>query len=231
MRRSFNYLAVICFSLLSLSMHKPLRLHRAECPTITIDCWTDLIESNQPFKVSVTVTGADQKLSLSYKWSTSAGTIISGQGTPTITIQNPKPHCQTTTATVEVGGLDASCQNSASCSVNVDPPPVSRKFDEYGAIAFKDEKVRLERFAAQLKKELGGQGYIVFYNRRRASNSQAQRQANRDRMYLININGMDEARIVTVDGGARDETTFELWIAPQGAPAPPNFMIRIPECP
>ena len=231
MRRTYKCLAVICFSLLSLSMHRPPRLPQAECPTITVDCWTDLIEANQPFKVSVTVNGADQKLSLSYKWSTSAGTIISGQGTPTITIQNPKPHCQTTTATVEVGGLDSSCRNSASCTMVVDAAPVGRKFDEYGAIAFKDEKVRLERFAAQLKSETGAQGYIVFYNRRRARRSQAQRRANRDRMYLININGIDDARIVTVDGGERDKPIIELWIAPQGAPGPPGFMIRIPECP
>lgn len=230
MRRIFK-LTVIGISLMSLNMSAPTPSGRTQCPTITIECATELIEPNKPFKVTVNVDGADPKLSLSYNWSTSAGTIVSGQGTPAIIIQNPLPHCQTTTATVEVAGLDSSCQRTASCTTTIYGIPVSRKFDEYEAIGFKDEKARLEKFAAQLRTEPGSTGYIVFHQGRRANAGQAVRRAERAKIYLVNTVEIDSARILTVDGGERDAMMIELWIAPQGAPAPPDFVSTLPKCP
>jgi hypothetical protein len=234
MRRTYKCLAMVCFSLLNLgvgSSSSRVRSPETECPAIMVECPTQLIEPDDPFKITVTVTGADPKLSLSYNWSTSAGTIVSGQGTPMITMRDPKSHCHTTTVTVTVAGLDSSCQNTASCTMVVDMAPVSRKFDEYGGITFKDEKARLDKFAAQIKQEAGASGYIVFYNGRRANDSRARRRAARDRMYLINIGGIDANRVVTVEGGERAKRTMELWIAPQGAPAPPLFMVSPAPCP
>lgn len=227
MLRTFNCLAVICFSLMSLGVRAP----ETQCPAIMVECPARLIKPDDPFKVTVTVTGADPKLSLSYNWSTSAGTIISGQGTPAITMLDPKPHCHTTTVTVKITGLDSSCQNTASCTMVVDTPPVSRKFDEYGDIAFKDEKARLDKFGAQMKQEFGASAYIVFYKGLRANDSRARRRAARDRMYLINIGGIDANRVVAVEGGERAKLTMELWITPQGAPAPPRFMVSPAPCP
>ncbi len=108
---------------------------------------------------------------------------------------------------------------------------MSRKFDEYGDISFDDEKGRLDKFAAQLKNEPDSQGHIVFYNGVRANNRASQRQAKRGRAYLINTDGIDAKRIFAVKGGERDAMTIELWISPQGAPVPPDFVSPLPQCP
>jgi hypothetical protein len=210
-------------------MSTPSQTHVAECPTITVECPTDLSELGETITVTATLTGAGSSSNPTYNWNVSAGTIVGGQGTPTVTV---KLDCQTMTATLEVGGLDPSCQNRASCSLIIERPPVARKFDQYGDIAFKDEKARLDRFAAQLKNEAGSSGYIVFYDGSSANAGKAERRASRSKIYLINTVGIDNDRILTVDGGGgRKELALELWIAPQGAVPPPDNTKALPKCP
>jgi hypothetical protein len=126
---------------------------------------------------------------------------------------------QTITATVEIGGLAPECQRTASCTFTISQRLVARKFDEYGDIRFNDEKARLDNFAIQLQNEPGSTGYIVVYAARTGPAGQAQARADRAKDYLVNTRGIDAARIVTIDGGCREDLTVELWIAPQGAPA------------
>ena len=231
MQRTLKCLMVVCISLMSLSLNMPAQSSNTECPTVMVDCPTQLIRPDEPFTVSARINGADPNLGLNYQWSVVGGTIISGQGTPSITVKSSRPDCQALTATVEVSGLNPSCQDSASCSMIPGSPPVSRKFDEYSDISFDDEKGHLERFAAQLKNEPDSQGYIVFSGGVRANDRASQRQAKRARNYLINTNGIEAARIFAVKGSAHDAITIELWIAPQGAPAPPDFVSTLPPCP
>jgi hypothetical protein len=37
---------------------------------------------------------------------------------------------------------------------------------------------------------------------------------------MVNTRGVDPGRIVTVDGGYREDMTVELWIVPSGATPP-----------
>jgi hypothetical protein len=220
MRRSFNCLAVVCFSLLSLSMTVPSQSPATECPTIVVDCPTSCYKPGQSFTVTVNVTGADPTKSLSYNWSVSSGTITSGQGTTSITLIQPAD-CQVMTATVEVTGLDASCINTASCSTTTDCCwGVSRPFDKYGDLAFADEKKRLDHFAEQLKKEPDAKGHIMIYGKRGAHADEAQARAARIKDYLITKAGIPAERLVTIDGGDHERFAVELWITPQGARPP-----------
>ena len=43
---------------------------------------------------------------------------------------------------------------------------------------------------------------------------------NRSRDYVVNTRNIDRARVVVVNGGAREVDTIELWIVPQGAQPP-----------
>jgi len=225
MWRAFNCLAVLCLSLLSLSMSVPSQSPKTECPTITVDCPTSCYKSGHPFTVTANVTGVDPKLSLSYEWSVTNGTITSGQGTPSINV-TLADECQLITATVEVKGLDASCQNTASCSSATDCcwPLVSRRFDKYGDLAFVDEKKRLDYFAEQLKNEPESQGYILVYGKRGAPAGEAKTRATRAKDYLVTKLGIDEKRLATIDGGEHERLAVELWITPQGGrpPSPIN---------
>jgi hypothetical protein len=218
MRRTFKCLAMVCVSLLSLSMSAPVRSPAAECPTVTVDCPTNCPETGDTFTVTANVTGADPALKLTYNWSLSSSTIISGQGTPTITCIKVEAD-QSVTATVEVGGLDSSCQNSASCSWHCDRP-ISRRFDKFGDLAFADEKKRLDNFAEQLKNEPDSQGYILVYGKRGARAGEAEARATRAKDYLVTKGGIVAERLVMIDGGDHERLAIELWIAPHGAPPP-----------
>ncbi len=220
MRRTFKCLAMICFSLLSLSMGAPPRSLSTECPTVTVDCPTQLITPGEIATVTANVAGAAPNLKLDYAWSISTGSIIAGQGTQTITVDTTGTDRQTLTATVEVGGLDFSCQKTASCSFTNYHIPVSRRFDKYGDLAFADEKKRLDNFAGQLKNEPESQAYIIAYGKQGARTGEAQARADRARQYLIDKPGIEAERIVTVDGGIHVRFTLELWITPQGGRPP-----------
>jgi hypothetical protein len=169
---------------------------------------------------------------VTYNWSVSAGTISSGQGTSSITVDTAGLGGQTVTATVEVGGLDPACSRTASCSTSVTAPaPPATKFDEYGNIRFNDEKARLDNYAIQLQNQPGAQGYIIAYG---SCAGEAQARADRAKDYLVNTRGIDAGRIVTMDGGCRADLTVELWIVPTGATPPAastdNIISPCPEC-
>ncbi len=189
------------------------------CPTVAVSC-PDTVEQGTPITFTANVTGGDPSVAATYNWSVSAGTITSGQGTPSITVDTSNVGATAVTATVNVGGYPPECQTQASCTTQVTVRPIARKFDEYGNIAFNDEKARLDNFAIQLQNEPGSQGYIIAYAGRRARAGEAQARADRAKDYLVNTRGIDPGRIVTVDGGYREDLTVELWIVPSGAIAP-----------
>lgn len=191
------------------------------CPEIDVSCPTGLTEQGTPVTFTANVRGGDPNASITYNWTVSAGTIKSGQGTTSIEVDTTGLGGQTVTGTVELGGLAPECKSSASCSAQISAPPQPRKFDEYGNIAFNDEKARLDNFAIQLQNEPGSQGYIIAYGGRKGRAGEAQARADRAKNYLVNTRGIDSGRLVTVDGGYREDLTVELWIVPTGATPPP----------
>ncbi|HJT28923.1 MAG TPA: Ig-like domain-containing protein, partial [Pyrinomonadaceae bacterium] len=186
------------------------------CPVVSVSCPTD-VEANQP--VTFTASVSNGPAGATYNWSVSAGTISSGQGTSTITVDTNGLGGQSVTATVSVGGADPSCTGtSASCTTSVKPPPTpARKFDEYGNIRFNDEKARLDNYAIQLQNEPGSTGTILVYG---SCAGEAQQRGDRAKDYLVNTRGIEAGRITVVDGGCRADLTVQLWVVPQGAAAP-----------
>ena len=49
---------------------------------------------------------------------------------------------------------------------------------------------------------------------------EAQRRCRRAVSYVIRRRGIEASRIVTVDGGYREDLTVELWVLPPGATPP-----------
>ena len=200
------------------------------CPTVSVSCPSD-IEEGQPVTFTASVTGGPEGATWTYNWSVSAGTITSGQGTSTITVDTTGVTGQVT-ATVSLGGADPSCNNTNSCTTGVRPrpqPPV--KFDEYGNIRFNDEKARLDNYAIQLQNSPGSTGTIIVYG---SCAGEAQQRGDRAKDYLVNTRGIEAGRITVVDGGCRADLTVQLWIVPQGStpPAadPAGAVEPCPEC-
>jgi hypothetical protein len=189
---------------------------RPVCPNVTINC-PDVQQAGTPVTFTASVSGGTPGISPVYNWVVSAGQIISGQGTPTITVDTAGLAGQPITATVEVAGYQLDCR--ASCQASVPAPPDSKKFDEIGEVARDDEKARFDVFAIELQNSPGAQGYIIGYGGSRRFGTGRQR-AERARDYIVGTRGIDAGRIVVLDGGARTTGSTQLWIVPAGATPP-----------
>ena len=190
------------------------------CPNVTVSCPNE-VNVGQPITFTANVSGGDASITPTFNWSVSAGTISSGQGTSSITVDTADLGGQTITATVNVSGYPATCAVSSTCSTQVVRAAApARKVDEYGNIRFNDEKARLDNFAIALQNEPGSQGTIIAYGGRVGRAGEAQARADRARDYLVNTRGIDAGRIQTIDGGFRDTLTVELYVVPAGATAP-----------
>ena len=202
------------------------------CPTVSVSCPSD-VKVGSPITFNASVTGGPAGLAPTYNWSVSAGTISSGQGTSSITVDTAGIGGQTVTATVELGGVAPECSRTASCSTSVMVEEVINptKFDEYGDIRFNDEKARLDNYAIQLQNQTGSQGYIIAYG---TCEGQGQARADRAKNYLVNTRGIEATRITTIDGGCRADLAVELWIVPTGANPPAattdNAVSPCPDC-
>jgi hypothetical protein len=114
---------------------------------------------------------------------------------------------------VETAGLRESIKLNDLIGIKEDP----KKFDEYHAIAFNDEKARLDPFANQIHNDPTTSAYMVVYG---TNPCEAQARVDRAKDYLVNIRGVDASRIVILSPGCHTEFSVELWMVPMGASAP-----------
>ena len=189
------------------------------CPTIIVDCPSDVSKPGELRTFTATVTGA-ATAKLSYAWAISGGTIRSGQGTPTIQVE--VEGLSGLTGTVTVTGVPESCVSSASCTTSICSGFIlSRLYDRYGKLRWAEERKRLDSFADELQHQPGAQGYVVVSPGPKETEQSALRRAARAQSYLVNTRGIDAGRIVMGAGEAREALTVELWIVPAGATPPP----------
>ena len=187
------------------------------CPNVGIEC-PDRVVVGEPLTFRSNVSGGTGNVTPVYNWTVSAGTIIEGQGTDTIRVDTTGLAGQSVTATLRMGGYQLDC--SATCTVNFPVPVECRKFDEFPAIAYNDEKARLDNYAIEMQNDPGATAYVIVYPGQRGKPTDVQRHTNRVVDYLVNSRGINAQRIVTVVGPARDVLMVELWLCPQGARPP-----------
>jgi len=197
----------------------------AQCPKISVSSPTD-VQDGQPITFTANVTGLGRNDDVTYNWTVSAGTISSGQGTSSITVDTEGAVGQSSTATVGVGGLLRRCNNSASATTSIGNRAAARKIDEYGPIRLADEKARLDNFAIELQNDPTARGYVVAYAARGSAPSSAVTRLNTAKNYLVNIRGIESSRIITVNGGTRATAKTDLWVVPDGA-APPAASLPV----
>ena len=96
----------------------------------------------------------------------------------------------------------------------------SRKFDEFGDVNCEDEMARLDNLAVQLQQGSGTVGHIIVYGGRVGRRGEARARASRMKTYLVKNRGVDASRILTIDGGYRENLTVEIWMWPRSAGVP-----------
>ena len=211
-------LLITLASLAALPAGVPAANRPRACPTLSVSC-PETLTKGVPVTFTVNVENAPDDVNPTYKWVVSAGTITSGQSTSSITVDTTElPAFKELTATVEVGGLPEGCPRSASCSVTLITCIYRPKIDEYGNLRWSDEKARLDNFAIELQNDPSNVGFLVGYGGRRSFRGEAARRTERAKKYLTTARGITADRVVTVDGGYREELTVELWTSSKDAP-------------
>jgi hypothetical protein len=193
---------------------------QAQCPTVRVSC-PDSVSGGEAITFVVTASGGDPQVTPTFNWTVSAGSISSGQGTSVITVDmTGVPGDTNVTATVDLGGFNRSCAVASSCTTMVMKKAEARKFDEYGKIRPADENARLDNFVIELQNDPTAQGYLIAYGGRRSKAGEAKKAAARAKTYLVKKRGLTAQRLTTVDGGYREESSYELWLVPPGAQPP-----------
>jgi hypothetical protein len=177
------------------------------------------------FSADVAYTGQS---ALNYTWTVSppAARIMSGAGTPTITVDSTGSGNRRVTAilVVDDGSGDRACRQTAQASTAIIAPTIipntPKRFDEFPSVAYDDDKARLDNLAIELQNSPGSTGYVIAYAGRGRRADHADRMGRRALDYLRNTRGIDSGRVVFVNGGTRERDTYELWIVPQGAEPP-----------
>ena len=187
------------------------------CPNVSIYC-PDTVALGAPVTFTANLSGGTANVTPIYNWTVTTGTIISGQGTPTIQVDTTGLGGQSITANLSVEGYNLNCP--ASCSVQVPRKISSTLSDTYPPIRLNDEKARLDNFAIQLQNDPNAKGYVVVYGGAKAKPGEKQKRVKRAYDYLVNTRGLSADRLITMEGGMRDVTTTELWLVPLGADPP-----------
>ena len=191
---------------------------RPVCPAVEITCPT-APGIDQPLTFTSNYNGGTPGITPVYNWTVSAGTIIEGQGTDRIKVDTTGLAGQTVRASLSLGGYNLEC--AADCAIKIPAPKLAgRRFDEFPDIARNDEKARLDNFVIELQNDPSATAYVIVYPGKTAKKREVQEHSGRVVDYLVNSRGLDQRRIVTLVGPKRDQLHVELWLTPQGAPAP-----------
>jgi hypothetical protein len=83
------------------------------CPAVSVSVPND-VTLVRPITFEANVTGGDPEMKPTYTWSISAGKIISGQGTPKLTVDGSNLGRETITATVSLGGAHPLCSGTTA---------------------------------------------------------------------------------------------------------------------
>ena len=190
------------------------------CATLSVTGPAGITTPGDVMTFTANVSGGSQTTT-TYNWTVSAGTIESGQGTPSITVRTDEALAGgNVTATVNIGGADPACNcpTSASETAPVAARPEAVLIDTFGNLPADEIRGRLDTFFAELQNNPNNQGYIINYGTDRQI-------AARERLITNHIafRNFDRSRITLVRGGDTGEgPTTKLYRIPPGAtnPAP-----------
>lgn len=195
------------------------------CPVFSVDGPSSAEDFDKPLFFRANI---DRKLSPNerIRWTTSAGKILSGQGTESITVENVSKTGMGITATVEIIGLPGGCQNSFSASAPtvclLIPELITIKVDKFGKVTNKVLREKVGILSQELKEDPSATASIVKYIAKRTNKLDVYRNLQTILNHLKS-DGIDEERInfqIPLENG---EIT-EFWFVSAGAKMPLSDM-------
>ena len=176
-----------------------------------------------PLKFSAAFTLHRPGSSFEYFWSVKNGEIVDGQGTDSIIVQPGEGTVTNVSATVELKGFSAECNETASHTtvVGVSPYRLSNFEENYSEAM----QINLDRLTDILQKHPLLHGYIFVYGGRMTGRGEAERKSERVRHYLTEMRGVSENRFSIANGGYREKPMLEIWIVEEGVKPKPSATV------
>jgi hypothetical protein len=193
------------------------------CPTIFIEGGGSIQPGeNLTFKVKVENY---QAKNLAYNWTVSAGKILRGQGTPTVSVSTEKWEDVNTTATAEIKGLPEGCENEVSLTASLIIDWVTTLLDEYGKFSLAEEKARLDKIDTEFLLKTYAQLYFVIYLTNKQELEEIKSRVLGIESYLSETRKIPKDNILFVFSEG-DAYRTEIFLVPPGA-KPPDIENRI----
>ncbi len=190
-----------------------------------VECPTEIVRAGE--SASVTAKFEDGHTgdiySPNYSWTVSFGTVITGQGTPSITVEVAKGESGALIVTLDRNFSEAhypGVQRSANCTINIDAAPSARMIDEFQTAGNNCEEgfARLDAFFEELSYNPSDIGLIVIYGDVREP--KAARRREQQLLNHFTFRKFDRGRVEIIRGAAREAGTTQLWLVPPGADRP-----------
>lgn len=201
------------------------------CPyDVRVDAPDTVVDSELITFSADNVSGAPSP-ALKYRWTVDPpeAQIVSGQGTPTITVDSSGLGNQKITATVDVstGYNDEVCRQRVSATTRVTAiktqTPENYKCDDFELENMDALKARIDNCVIKIQNDPDAQLYIIIYpgmDRASVTRNTYEKTAARTREYLVKTRNVDPARVSIIQGPTKSRTSVEVWIIPPGAPLP-----------
>lgn len=201
------------------------------CPyDVRVDAPESVMDSELITFTADNVSGAPSP-ALKYRWTVDPpeAQIMSGQGTPTITVDSSGFGGQKITATLDVstGYNDESCRQRVSTTTRVTQiktqTPDNYKCDDFELENMDSLKARIDNCVIKIQSDPDSQMYIIIYpgsDRASLTRNTYEKTAARTREYLVKTRNVDPARVTIIQGPTKPRTSLEVWVIPPGAPLP-----------
>ena len=191
----------------------------APCPTVNVQAPGHPTRDGQRVVFTANINGGDPKAVPMIIWNTTAGVITQGNNTRRIEVDTTGAGAlpdREVKADVWIGGYAPECLVQASGVAKIIAP--ASKFGEFGEVdekAFKANMEQMSTFLSQSPDNL----FLIAYAGRNSERGFASNWLRRIRESLV-MSGVVPRRVITVDGGFREEPIFDFWIVPVGAEPP-----------
>lgn len=193
------------------------------CPFVQILGFRYFPKANKSIEFEARVTDNDiSKRKRIFNWKVSRGKIISGDGTSKISVSLPINFSGDLLVKVEVEGYSLECPIDSTNAIYKTKVGEKRfKLHELDKIncSYEYELRVLDDLSAVLKAKPDLQTHIVIYAGRISYINEVKTHLERMKNYLIEM-GVEPDRIITINGGYRNQLSGELWISEKGVQAP-----------
>jgi hypothetical protein len=184
-------------------------------PSLEVTCPDRLVSVGDEFTVETSFKSVTGGTPL-YEWSVSTGTIVAGQGTPSLRVRADQPGVAIT-AFLEIGGGPFWFEPlTETCTTGVASKPEAKLMSEFGVKNIGYVELMFDNFFAELWNDPSASGSVAISGPSPQERKRLKRWADR----LIKIREFDRSRLTFVDSEKAPLGRFRIWMVPIGAEMP-----------